>query len=91
LIYTTSCTEDRGREIFKTRYIFRGSYPFPLMSKGKRKIESMKRRGAMVTGGVCVFPSMPKGEIVGKLVFIDANPRGSPGESLESPRSDEFI
>jgi hypothetical protein len=34
-----------------------------------------------------VFPSMPKGDIVGKLVVIDVNPRRSP----EAPRSDGFI
>jgi hypothetical protein len=39
VIYTTFCKEDRGREIV------RGSYPFPLMSKGERKIKSMKTRG----------------------------------------------
>jgi hypothetical protein len=41
-----------GRDIFKIRYIVRGSYPFPLMSKGERNIRSMKTGGAMVTGRV---------------------------------------
>jgi hypothetical protein len=31
-----------------------------------------------------------KGEIVGKLVFIDVNPRRSPKASPKSPRSDGF-
>jgi hypothetical protein len=34
---------------------------------------------------------MPKGEIVGKLVVIDINPRRIPKASLEAPISDEFI
>jgi hypothetical protein len=38
-----------------------------------------------------VFPSMPKGEIVGKLVVIDVNPRRSPEASLEASRSDGCI
>jgi hypothetical protein len=38
-----------------------------------------------------VFPSMPKGEIVRKLVFIDVNPRRSPEESQEAPGRDGFI
>jgi hypothetical protein len=38
-----------------------------------------------------VLPSMPKGEIVGKLVVIDVNPRRSPEASPEAPRSDGFI
>jgi hypothetical protein len=38
-----------------------------------------------------VFPSMPKGEIVGKLVVIDVNPRRIPEVGPEAPRSDGFI
>jgi hypothetical protein len=44
------------------------------MSKGERKIRSMKIGGAMVTWGVKVLSSMAKGEIVGKLVVIHVNP-----------------
>ena len=39
----------------------RGSYPFPLMSKVGEKVVG---RGALIAGGVLMFPSMPKGEIV---------------------------
>jgi hypothetical protein len=46
LIHMTFCKEDRGRKII------RGSYPFPLMSKGERNIKIMKTGGEMVTGGV---------------------------------------
>jgi hypothetical protein len=46
------CREERGREIIKIRYTSRGSYPFPLMSKGERKIKSMKIGGEMVTRGL---------------------------------------
>jgi hypothetical protein len=53
-----------------------------LISKGERKIGSMKTRGEMVIGRVLVFPSMPNGEIVGKLVVIDVNPRRIPEEIL---------
>jgi hypothetical protein len=38
-----------------------------------------------------VFPSMQKRDIFGNLVLIDVNPRRSPEESPESPRSDVFI
>jgi hypothetical protein len=38
-----------------------------------------------------VFPSMPKGGIVGKLVVIDVNPRRITEESLEASRSDGWI
>jgi hypothetical protein len=38
-----------------------------------------------------VFPSMPKGDIVGKLVVIDVNPRIILEESLEAYRSDGCI
>jgi hypothetical protein len=43
VIYTTFCKEDRGREIV------RGSYPFPLMSKGERDNheENHEDRGSM--------------------------------------------
>jgi hypothetical protein len=40
LIYTTSCKEDRGRKIV------RGSYPFPLMSKGGEKYQKHEDRGS---------------------------------------------
>jgi hypothetical protein len=40
------CKEDKGRKFI------RGSYPFPLMSNGERKIKNMKTGGAMVTSGV---------------------------------------
>jgi hypothetical protein len=36
LIYTTYFKEDKGRKIA------RGSYPFPLMSKGERNNKSMR-------------------------------------------------
>jgi len=52
LIYTEFCKEERGRAIVRRRYIVRGSYPFPLMSKGDRNIKSMNTWGEMVTGGV---------------------------------------
>jgi hypothetical protein len=42
----TFCKEDRGRKII------RGSYPFPLMSKGERNIEGMKIGGEIIIGGV---------------------------------------
>jgi hypothetical protein len=45
-IYMTFCRKYKGRKIIK------GSYPLPLMSKGERKIKSMKIGGAMDTGGV---------------------------------------
>ena len=41
-----------------------------------------KTGGALVAGGSWVFPSMPKGEIVGKLIFIDVNNRGSLEDSI---------
>jgi hypothetical protein len=44
LIYTTSSKQERGRYIIKRRYIFKGSYPFPLMSKGERNIR--RERGS---------------------------------------------
>jgi hypothetical protein len=91
LIYTEFCKEERGRAIVRRRYIVRGSYPFPLMSKGDRNIKSMNTWGEMVTGGVWLFPSMPKGEIVGNLVVIDVNTRRIPKESPKSPKSDGFI
>jgi hypothetical protein len=47
----TSCKEEMGREIFKIRYTVRGSYPFPLISKGERKNRSMNIGGRMVTRG----------------------------------------
>jgi hypothetical protein len=34
-----------GGEIVKRRYIVRGNYPFPLMSKGERKIRAHEDRG----------------------------------------------
>jgi hypothetical protein len=46
VIYTTFCKEDRGREIV------RGSYPFPLMSKGERKKKSMKIGGVHEYKGI---------------------------------------
>jgi len=35
-----------GCEIIKRRYNFRGNYPFPLMSKGQRKIRAHEDRGS---------------------------------------------
>jgi len=37
--------EYKGREIVMGREIVRGGYPFPLISKGERKIISMKTGG----------------------------------------------
>jgi hypothetical protein len=54
------------------------------MSKGERKIKIMKIVREIIIGGVCVLPSISKGDIVGKLVFIDVNPRRIP----EAPISD---
>jgi hypothetical protein len=43
-----------GIEIVKIRYTIRGSYPFPLMSKGETKNKKMKRGGCMNIGGELV-------------------------------------
>ena len=52
--------EQRGSQIV------RGSYPFPLMSKGERKekIKNMEKGGAWSQGEHDWLPSMTKGEIV---------------------------
>ena len=41
--------------------MFQGELPFSIDVKGG---ENVVGRGAMIGGGVLVFPSMPKGEIV---------------------------
>jgi hypothetical protein len=38
--------EDRGSDIVKIKYIIRGNYPLPLMSKGKRKIRAHEDKGS---------------------------------------------
>ena len=47
--------------------VCQGSYPFPLMSKGG---ENVVGRCVMIVGGVLVFPSMPKGEIVDQWLSL---------------------
>jgi len=39
-----------------------GELPFSINDKG---VEKAVGRGVMIAGGVLVFPSMPKGDIVG--------------------------
>ena len=41
--------------------MFQGELPFSIDVKGGENVEE---RGVMITGGVLVFPSMPKGDIV---------------------------
>ena len=41
--------------------VFQGGLPFSIDVKGE---ENVVGRGVMIAGGVLVFPSMPKGEIV---------------------------
>ena len=41
--------------------VFQGELPFAIDVKGG---ENVVGRGVMITGGVLVLPSMPKGEIV---------------------------
>jgi hypothetical protein len=66
--------------VLKEKHKFRGSIPFPLMSKGEScrqgRILSIPRRVASrgrilsMPGGLCVsFSSMTKGEIVGIIVI----------------------
>ena len=58
--------------------VFQGELPFSIDVKGE---DNVVGRGVMITGGVLVFPSMPKGEIVDQrlsLMSTQAAPRANP-------------
>lgn len=52
----------------EVKYFIKVSNPLPLTSKGEKNqeknIRSMKTGGVVITRGVCMFPSMTKGENV---------------------------
>ena len=47
--------------------VFQGELPFAIDVKGG---ENVVGRDVMIAGGVLVFPSMPKGEIVGQRLSL---------------------
>ena len=58
--------------------LFQGELPFAIDVKGG---ENVVGRGVMIAGGVLVFPSMPKGEIVDQwlsLISTQATPWATP-------------
>ena len=58
--------------------VFQGELPFSIDVEGG---ENVVGRGVMITGGVLVFPSMPKGEIVDQrlsLMSTQAAPGANP-------------
>ena len=54
--------------------VCQGELPFSIDDKGGEKEVG---RGVMITGGVLVLPSMPKGDIFLSMVVIDVNPRST--------------
>ena len=47
--------------------VCQGELPFAIDEKGREKVVG---RGVMITGGVLVLPSMPKGGIVDKWLSL---------------------